>query len=122
VSRRPVAVFLLSLLYASVCSAQSKEPAHERPSGVRGTIVDRFDHTPVRDPYVVVHADGSETVQIGRGSKDGTYSIKLLPAIYDVCVMASSFSPTCRKIEVAPDGMMVFNAELEANSVGMQPD
>ena len=120
--RKSVVLFLLSLLYASVCSAQSKEPAHERPSGVRGTVVYSFDHAPVRDAYVVVHGDGSDTVKVGRGSKDGTYSVELPPAIYDVCVMARFFSPTCRKIEVTPDGIMVFNAVLEANSLGMQSD
>jgi hypothetical protein len=120
--RESVAVFLISLLCASVCSAQSKEPPHELPSGVRGTVVHSGDHMPVRDAYVVVHRDGSEAVQVGRGSSDGKYSVELPPAIYDVCVMARSFSPTCRKIEVAPDGMMVFNPVLEGNTLGMEID
>ena len=120
--RKFAVLFLLSLLYLSVCSAQSKEPAHERPSGVRGTVVYRFDHAPIRDAYIVVHGDGSDTVQVGRGNNDGSYSLELPPAIYDVCVMARFYSPTCRKIEVTTDGMMVFNVMLEANDLGMELD
>jgi hypothetical protein len=120
VMRKSITLFLLSLLCAGVCSPQSSEPSRRLPSGVRGTVVHSVDHMPIRNAYVVAHGDGSQTVQVVRVSTEGMYSVELPPAIYDVCVMARSFSPTCRKIEVTLDGMMVFNPTLEVNPLGMQ--
>ncbi|HEY7099766.1 MAG TPA: hypothetical protein VH437_23785 [Terriglobales bacterium] len=113
-------LFVVCLLYAGVSSAQAAEPSHEHPSGVKGTVVYASDHMVIRNPFVVAHKDGSETVRVAQGGDDGYYSLELTPGIYDVCVMARASSPTCRKIEVTPDGMMIFNAVLEFSSVGMQ--
>jgi len=110
------------LLYSSVCSAQTAEPSHELPSGVKGTVVYASDRRVIRDPFVVAHKDGSETVRVAQGGEDGYYSLELTPGIYDVCIMAREFSPICRKIEVTPDGMMVFNAVLEWSSVGTEEE
>lgn len=120
-AKRSVWALLPWVLYsAAVCPAQPEEPVHERPSGVRGTVVYSVDNMPIRNAYVVARRDGSPTVEVSRGDKDGKYSVELPPAIYDVCVMALAFSPTCLKIEVTPDGMMVFNAALKANTLGEQ--
>ena len=40
--------------------------------------------------------------------------------IYDVLISVDGFSPTSRKIWVTPDGMMIFDAALEFNGLGLE--
>lgn len=96
----------------------------EAPSGVRGRIVYQQDHLPIRSGYVVAHpvSGNGESDKHTRGDPYGLYELQLLPGIYDVMISAEGYAPTCRKIEVTPDGMMMFNAALEASDVGANKD
>lgn len=35
-------------------------------------------------------------------------------------ISADGFSPVSRKVEVTPDGMMIFDAALDFNGLGME--
>lgn len=74
---------------------------------------------PVPNVYVLAHRDGEIDVHT-RTDARGKYAIPLPLGIYDVFISADGFSPTSRKIEVTRDGMMVYDAVLEGNGLGMQ--
>jgi hypothetical protein len=80
--------------------------------------VDRY-HAPIRNVYVLVHRNGI-TDKAVHTDEGGKYSIELSPNLYDIFISADGFAPTCRKIEITPDGMMIFNPVLTASEVGME--
>ena len=93
--------------------------SHE--SGVRGRVVGTVDLIPIRNAYIVVHRDGAADAHV-RADATGRYAVPLPVGIYDVFIAADGFSPTSRKIEVSPNGMMIYDAVLEFNTLGMQFD
>jgi hypothetical protein len=46
----------------------------------------------------------------------------LAPGIYDVMISSAVTNPTCRKIEVSPDGMMVDNVKLTVTDLELNVD
>lgn len=99
-------------------SQQTTLNAHA--SGVKGIVVDAF-HVPIRDAYVLVHRDSGADIH-AHTDENGRYAIPLTLGIYDVFMSAKEFSPTSRKIEVTPEGMMIYDAVLEVNILGMNVD
>jgi PPIC-type PPIASE domain/Carboxypeptidase regulatory-like domain len=89
-----------------------------RDSGVRGTIVDS-ERSPIANAYVITHRDGEMDMH-ARTDSEGKYVIPLAQGVYDVFISADGFSPTSRKINVGADGMMIYDAVLEINSLGVQ--
>jgi len=89
-------------------------------SGVRGKVVGT-ERTPISDAYVVVHRDGAADAHV-RTDSAGNYALPLPIGVYDVFISADGFSPASRKIQVGSDGMMVYDAVLEFNMLGMQSD
>jgi hypothetical protein len=93
----------------------------ENSSGVRGTVVFKFDRAPVRGAYILVHPDGSGGVDVhARTDANGKYAVQLPLGIYDVLISGSGLSPMTRKFQITPDGMMVLDAALEVNELGME--
>lgn len=68
---------------------------------------------------VLAHRGGEVDVH-ARTDTHGKYAIPLPLGIYDVFISADGFSPTSRKIEITPDGMVVYDANLEFNGLGMR--
>ena len=91
----------------------------ENPSGVKGRVVDQGGHAPVQNAYVFVHRNRA-TDKTVRTDASGRYSIELPPDIYDIFIAADGFAPACRKVKVEPDGMMVYDATLDASLIGAQ--
>ena len=87
-------------------------------SGVKGTVVDQSGGA-ISDAYVLTHSEDGPNVNV-RTDTSGRYTIPLPTGIYDVFVSADGFSPTSRKIEVTPDGMMILNATLASNRLGWE--
>jgi len=96
-------------------SQQTVDSLHA--SGVRGKVV--ASNVPISNAYVLAHRNGGTDVHV-RTDAGGKYVMTLPLGIYDVFISADGFSPSSRKIEVTPDGMMVFDAALEFNRIGMQ--
>jgi PPIC-type PPIASE domain/Carboxypeptidase regulatory-like domain len=96
---------------------QNIQNAHA--SGVRGRVVDRVQHVPIRNAYVLAHGVGGVDIHV-RTDTAGTYAIPLPVGIYDVFISANGFSPASRKVEVTPDGMMIFDTSLDFNGLGME--
>jgi TonB family protein len=91
----------------------------EDATGVEGKVVDKVEHAPIRNAYVLVHRNGG-TDKSARTDGSGRYLVELSSNIYDVFISAEGFAPTCRKIEVPKSGMADFDAELNVSNVGMQ--
>lgn len=103
-----------------MCSLEGL-PLCENPSGLRGKVIYDFDREPIRNAYVLIHKNGATDIHV-RTSEDGKYSIELPVGTYDVFISADGFAPTCRKVEIESDGMMIFDAVLKASLVGMEID
>jgi hypothetical protein len=108
---------LFVLLFVALFADQSV--LSENSSGLKGTVIYKVDHAPIRGAYVLLRSNDGKNMQV-RAGENGGYFVKVPPGIYDVLVGANGFSPTCRKIKVDPDGMMVFNAVLDANNIEME--
>ena len=102
-------------------SLKSVQQVIQHATGVQGTVVDKVEHAPIGDAYVFAHRIRGTDIHV-RTDSSGKFAMPLPEGIYDVLVSAEGFSPTSRKIEVTPDGMMIFNAILEGNTLGMQID
>lgn len=94
---------------------QTAPSAHD--TGVTGTVA--YGGNPIPNAYVLAHQNGKTDVH-ARTDAYGKYAIPLALGIYDVFISADGFSPTSRKIAVMPDGMVVYDAVLEGNGLGMQ--
>jgi hypothetical protein len=81
---------------------------------VKGSVVDS-EGAAIANARVIYHRDLAGNlidVTEDHGISDGTlktdqtgsYKASIHPGIYDVCVMASAFTPQCKKVEIKPDG------------------
>jgi hypothetical protein len=109
--------FLICLLLLSQPSQLPAHGVHE--GGVRGQVVDRNEHAPIRNAYVLAHRNGNTDSHV-RTDDSGKYVMALSEGIYDVFVSADGFSPTSRKVWVTPDGVMTLDAALEFNGLGLE--
>jgi len=90
-------------------------------SGVRGRVTGTVPQAPLNNAYIVAHRDGAADAHV-RTDSTGRYEMPLPVGVYDVFISADGFSPTTRKIWVGTDGMMVYDAVLEFNLLGVQFD
>ena len=88
-------------------------------TGVMGKVVDNSEQAPIRNAYVLAHRDGGTDVYT-RTDAWGHYAVSLPLGIYDVFISADGYSPMSRKVWVTPNSMMVFDAVLEVNELGME--
>lgn len=88
-------------------------------AGVSGSVIDRLEHAPLSNVYVLAHHNGGEDVHVRTG-RTGKYFLQLPAGIYDLLFSADGFSPVSHKVEVRPDGVAEYNVVLEANTMGMQ--
>jgi hypothetical protein len=114
--RQVLRLFFACLITLAICGAQA-----EHQSGISGKVVDKYEHAPIGNVFVLVHSrhEGDSDVHTDRA---GIYEVQLSPGIYDVFVSAEGFSPACRKIEVNAHKKTKFDVILEANTLGMQAD
>ena len=91
-----------ALAVAGACARAKAGPTF---GSLRGTVVDS-EGAIVWMAHVVIHADltgrdgarpDDQTLQTGR---DGRFAVQLGPGLYDVCVMADAFTPSCHKLAV----------------------
>jgi periplasmic protein TonB len=110
---------LAPIFIALFLSAFGADLVGKDATGVKGEVVDKAEHAPIRNAYILVHRYG-ETDKSVRTDGSGRYAIELSPNIYDVFISADGFAPVCRKVQVLQSGMQVFDAVLDASDVGMQ--
>jgi len=109
--------FLIWFLALSQLSQQPHFSVHD--CGVRGRVVESYGHSPIRNAYVLAHRNGSADSNV-RTDDNGKYAMALPVGIYDVFISADGFSPMTRKVWVRTDGMMIFDAALEFDGLGME--
>jgi hypothetical protein len=103
----------------SALESTQRNVQNAHASGVSGRVVESVQHVPIRNAYVLAHGVGGPDVHV-RTDAEGKYAVPLPLGIYDVFISADGFSPVSRKVEVIPNGMMIFDAVLEFNGLGME--
>jgi len=105
---------LISVLYCSVAVAAPVGTIQGRVSDSEGAAI--------KGAHVLFHLDTSgqtksaPTVDIGRETDAmGHFDVQLEPGFYDVCIMATAFTPECRKILVSKERNTQHNARLKAD-------
>ena len=106
---------LISVLYCSVAVAAPVGTIQGRVSDSEGAAI--------KGAHVLFHLDPSgqtksaPTVDIVRETDvNGHFNVQLEPGFYDVCIMATAFTPECRKLLVSKDGGHTqSNARLNAD-------
>lgn len=112
--RQPTRLFFAALVTFALCGAQAEDQ-----NGVRGRVVDKYEHAPIGNVFVLVHSRNGDDMHV-RTDPAGVYEIQLPPGIYDVFASAEGFSPACRKLEVIAHKMTKFDVTMEANTLGME--
>jgi TonB family protein len=112
-------VVLNTLFIAVFVTLPGVDLVGEDATGVEGKVVDKAEHVPIRNAYVLAHRNGGTDKSV-RTDGSGRYLIQLSSNIYDVFISADGFAPTCRKIAIPKSGLMVFDAVLNVSDVGMQ--
>jgi hypothetical protein len=92
------------------------------PSGiVRGRVSDS-EGAAIRGAHLLFHSDRSgraipaKRVDImGEADEVGRFEIQLEPGFYDVCTMATAFTPECSKVLVQKQSVVEHNVHLEAS-------
>ena len=115
---RKQALAILALL--PLVSLAALEAPAQGKSGIRGRIVDKFEHAPIGS-FVLVHSKGKTDAHVYT-DRSGRYALELAPGIYDLFISAEGFSPVCRKIEIEPGKMANFDVALEVSTLGMNED
>jgi len=115
---RSTTKILMILLLATPLTALSGEKTK-----LTGIVADS-EGAAIRNAFVVVRPDFAGSMDSNepethtlRSDKDGQFESSLDRGIYDVCVMATAFTPECRKIHIAaaPSGVLKFR--LKASPV-----
>lgn len=97
--------YSLLIVFPVACLAIEAAPA-QSPGNLKGTIKDPVGAFIAR-AFVVVHPDTAglpsidnrDTVTLTSDAK-GSFTLDVKPGFYDVCVMASAFTPQCKKVQV----------------------
>ncbi len=97
--------YSLLIAFPVVCLAIEVAPA-QSPANLKGTIKDPVGAVIAR-AFVVVHPDMAglpstdtrDTVTLTSDAK-GAFTLDVKPGFYDVCAMASAFTPQCKKVHV----------------------
>jgi hypothetical protein len=84
---------------------------------IKVTVTYAKDNSPLGKASVVLFRSSPKAsaadetkIQVGR---DGTFSLELEPAFYDVLVFKPGFSPTCMKVEIRAGKKTVINPKLK---------
>jgi hypothetical protein len=105
----------------AVAEIENQNSRAANSSGLRGTVVLKFAHVPIRGAYILIHPDGGGGVDVHAFTDaNGKYAVQLPLGIYDVLISGRGLSPMTRKFQVTPDGMMILDAALEVNDLGME--
>ena len=108
-------MLVITLVLLTIC----QDLPGQNPSGLRGKVTDWYSHKPRANAYILLHRSGAPDVHV-RTDDNGKYSIALPLGIYDAFISADYYTPTCRKVQIEPDGMMIFDATLQFNELGME--
>ncbi|HUL73281.1 MAG TPA: carboxypeptidase-like regulatory domain-containing protein [Vicinamibacterales bacterium] len=88
---------------------------------VSGRVSDELG-TAIKNAHVLFHYDpAGETKQVARPDVAvdtdvaGRFEIELEPGFYDVCIMATAFTPDCRKILVTSGRVVQHDAKLKVD-------
>lgn len=109
-------VVLKAISILALACLLSAELVGEDANGINGKVVDKAEHAPIGNVYVLAHRNGGKDKSV-RTDESGKYVMELLPSIYDVFISADGFAPTCRKIQVPRGGMVAVDAILDVSKV-----
>jgi hypothetical protein len=88
---------VLKIRFLAVLTSLSGVALSEDATGVEGKVVDKAEHAPIRNAYVLVHRNGG-TDTSARTDGSGRYLIELSSNIYDVFISAEGFVPTVARL------------------------
>lgn len=114
VGRKSSLTILTFILFCSGATAAS--------GGTVKGIVSDSEGAAIEGAHLVFHLDPSGGAKsapapdvVRETDVMGRFSVQLEPAFYDVCVMATAFTPQCSKILVPKEGDIRHDARLKAD-------
>lgn len=114
---RSLVISLVTISIVLFCFA-----AREASSGtVKGQITDS-EGAAIKGAHLLFHLDPSGRTKpamsadiVRETDATGHFDLQLEPGFYDVCVMATAFTPECRKILLTKEGDIQHDVHLNAD-------
>lgn len=96
------------------------------PGTIKGRVLDS-EGAAVKGAHLLFHPDGSGQAKpvlrsdvMRESDAAGRFEVQLEPGFYDVCIMATAFTPECKKILVVNGDAIQHDARLNADPLVMQ--
>jgi hypothetical protein len=113
---------LITVVAALCCSAATAAS----PGTIKGRVVDS-EGAVIKGAHLLFHPDpsgqnkpASRSDVMRETDAAGRFDVQLEPGFHDVCVMATAFSPECRKVLVTGGGTIQHDAQLKADPLVMR--
>jgi len=113
---------LMTVAVALCCSVATAAS----PRTIKGQVVDS-EGAVIKGAHLLFHPDPSGQNKPAARSDvmretdaAGRFDVQLEPGFYDVCVMATAFTPECKKVLVTNGGTIQHDAQLKADALVMQ--
>jgi hypothetical protein len=96
------------------------------PGTIKGRVLDS-EGAVIKGAHLLFHPDssgqskpGSRSDMVRETDAAGRFDIRLHPGFYDVCVMATAFTPECRKVLVTTGKAILYDTQLKMDALVMQ--
>jgi hypothetical protein len=106
-------------LYCSLATAAT-------PGTIKGRVLDS-EGAVIKGAHLLFHLDSSgQNKPVSRSDMArktdaaGRFDIQLEPGFYDVCVMATAFTPECRKVLVTTGKAILWDTQLKMDALVIQ--
>lgn len=113
----------IAVVTVALCSSAATAAS---PGTVKGQVLDS-EGAVIKGAHLLFHPDASGQARPGirqdvmkESDASGRFEVQLEPGFYDVCVMATAFTPECRKVLVVTGNTFQQDARLKADPLVMQ--
>lgn len=114
--------WLVAVTFALCCSVATATS----PGRIKGQVLDS-EGAVIEGAHLLLHSDPSGQNRPAARSDvmretdaAGLFDVQLEPGFYDVCVMATAFTPDCHKIFITNGKTIPYDARLKADPLVIQ--
>ncbi len=115
--------FSITILAVILCSAVAIAAS---PGTIKGHVLDS-EGAVIKGAHLLFHPDASGQAKpairsdvMRESDAAGRFEVQLDPGFYDVCVMATAFTPECKKVLIVSGEAIQRDARLKADPLVMR--
>jgi hypothetical protein len=115
--------FSMMIMAVVLCSSVAIAAS---PGTIKGQVLDS-EGAVIKGAHLLFHPDASGQAKpairsdvMRESDTAGRFEVQLEPGFYDVCVMATAFTPECKKVLIVDGNAIQHDARLKADPLVMQ--